>query len=182
VLAISKQGRIQSDIRKWYKNPEMIVALSALLIGLVTAFTSIYSAYVDREYSRASVWPRLEIFRSFSGDSFSYGVSNNGTGPAVIKYAKVHDGEKYVKSWREIESFENIIQSHISTRILSPQNSIMPVAYQGESADALATADTSITIELCYCSIYDECWVIDRSNRPTNVQACMIDDEQRFLQ
>ena len=43
----------------WYKNPEMIVALSALIIGLVTAFTSIYSAYVDREYARASVWPRL---------------------------------------------------------------------------------------------------------------------------
>ena len=49
---------------KWYKNPEMIVALSALFIGLVTAFTSIYSAYVDREYARASVWPRLEIFSS----------------------------------------------------------------------------------------------------------------------
>ncbi|MFT4808961.1 MAG: hypothetical protein ACI9LX_002298 [Paraglaciecola sp.] len=170
------------DSIKWYKSPEMIVALSALLIGLVTAFTSIYSAYVDREYARASVWPRLEIFRSFSGNSFSYGVSNNGTGPALIKYAKVKDGSKYIKTWKEIKPFQNIRQSHISNRTLSPQNSITPVSYKGENAKALVEADGSISIELCYCSIYEECWVIDRSNRPTAVEACFIDNKQIFLQ
>ncbi len=82
---------------KWYKNPEMIVAFSALLIGIVTAFTSIYSAYVDRTYARASVWPRLEIFRSFSQGNFSYGVDNNGTGPAIIKYARVKYEGKPIK-------------------------------------------------------------------------------------
>jgi hypothetical protein len=167
---------------KWYKSPEMIVALSALFIGLVTAFTSIYSAYVDREYARASVWPRLEIFRSFNDDSFSYGVSNNGTGPALIKYAKVKDGSKYVKTWKEIKPFQNIRQSHFSNRTLSPQNSITPVYYKGEDAKALVKADGSISIELCYCSIYEECWVIDRSNQPTAVEACSIDNKQIFLQ
>ena len=171
------------DSIKWYKSPEMIVALSALLIGLVTAFTSIYSAYVDREYARASVWPRLEIFRSFNGNSsFSYGVTNNGTGPALIKYAKVQDGSKYIKTWKEIEAFQNIRQSHISNRTLSPQNSITPVLYKGENAKALVKADALIGIELCYCSIYEECWVIDRNNRPTTVEACTVDTKDMFLQ
>ena len=167
---------------KWYKNPEMIVALSALLIGLVTAFTSIYSAYVDREYARASVWPRLEIFRSFSGDSFSYGVTNSGTGPALIKYSKIKDGSKYIKEWKELEAFKNIRQSHISNRTLSPQKTITPVSYKGKNAQALVNADSTISIELCYCSIYEECWVIDRENRPTSVEACKIDDGQKFIQ
>ncbi|MDT0605222.1 hypothetical protein [Thalassotalea castellviae] len=166
----------------WYKNPEMIVALSALIIGLVTAFTSIYSAYVDREYARASVWPRLEIFRSFNGSSFSYGVNNSGTGPALIKYAKVYDGSKYLKHWKDIEAFKNIRQSHLSNRTLSPQNSITPVSYKGKDAQKIAEADNSISIELCYCSIYDECWLIDRNNRPEEIEACMISEEQQFLQ
>ena len=170
------------DSIKWYKSPEMIVALSALLIGLVTAFTSIYSAYVDREYARASVWPRLEIFRSFSENSFSYEVNNNGTGPALIKYAKVKDGSKYIKTWKEIKPFQNFRQSHISNRTLSPQNSITPVSYKGEDAKAFLKADDSISIELCYCSIYEECWVIDRGNRPTAIEACSIDNKQMFLQ
>jgi hypothetical protein len=124
------------DSIKWYKSPEMIVALSALLIGLVTAFTSIYSAYIDREYARASVWPKLEIFRSFNSNSFSYDVSNSGTGPALIKYAKVQDGSTYIKTWEEIELFKNIRQSHISNRTLSPQNSITPVIYKGGNYSA----------------------------------------------
>jgi hypothetical protein len=170
------------QIQKWYKNPEMIVALSALLIGLVTAFTSMYSAYVDREYARASVWPRLEIFRSYNGDSFSYGVNNSGTGPALIKYAKVYDGTKYLKMWKDFEPFKNIRQSHISNRTLSPQKSIAPVSYTGKAAPKLAEADNLIRIELCYCSIYDECWLIDRDNRPLSVKACFIEEKQRFLQ
>ncbi|WP_286232741.1 hypothetical protein [Thalassotalea sediminis] len=170
------------DSEKWYKNPEMIVALSALLIGLVTAFTSIYSAYVDREYARASVWPRLEIFRSFNGDSFSYGVTNNGTGPALIKYAKVQHGTTYVKKWKDIEPFNNIRQSHISNRTLSPTKSITPVSYNGDNAHALVKADKLINIELCYCSIYDECWLVDRNNQPQPVNACQVNDEQAFTQ
>lgn len=167
---------------KWYKNPEMIVALSALFIGLVTAFTSIYSAYVDREYARASVWPRLEIFRSYNVNSFSYGVTNNGTGPALIKYAKIQYGSKYIKTWKEIASFNNITQSHIGNSTLSPQNNITPVSYKGVDAKVFVKADDLIRIELCYCSIYEECWVIDRGNRPTPVEACAIDKEQKFLQ
>ncbi|GAA0855808.1 hypothetical protein [Aliiglaciecola litoralis] len=167
---------------KWYRNPEMIVALSALFIGLVTAFTSMYSAYVDREYARASVWPKVEIFRSFSGNSFSYRVTNSGTGPALIKYAKVQNGSDYIKSWTEISTFKNIRQSHIGSITLSPQSSSIPVSYEGENAGILAKTDKHISIELCYCSIYEECWVVDRRNQPENVEACTIDDEQRFLQ
>ncbi|MBU2883337.1 hypothetical protein KO525_14365 [Psychrosphaera sp. B3R10] len=170
------------DQQKWYKNPEMIVALSALLIGLVTAFTSIYSAYIDREYSRASVWPRLEIFRSHNHDSFSYTIKNNGTGPALIHDAKVLNGTTYIKYWQEIPQFKSFVQSHISNRTLSPQNTISPLVYNGEHAKEFKMADESIQIELCYCSIYDECWVVDRNNQPTPIEYCEVNEAQKFLQ
>lgn len=160
----------------------MVVALSALLIGLVTAFTSIYSAYVDRAYARASVWPRLEIFRSYSGDTFSYGVTNSGTGPALIKYAKIHDGKKYIQKWNDIKPLSNIVQSHIGNRTLSPQDSINPVIYKGEDIAAVVQADKTISIELCYCSIYQECWLTDRDNQPAEVPHCEVDEQQAFLQ
>ncbi len=38
-----------------FKNPEMIIAVSALIVSLITAFASIYSAFIDRAYA--------EIFR-----------------------------------------------------------------------------------------------------------------------
>ena len=160
----------------------MIVALSALLIGLVTAFTSIYSAYVDRAYARASVWPRLELFRSYSGNSFSYGVTNNGTGPALIKYAKVQHDSKFIKHWREVEAFKDITQSHLGNRTLSPQGKITPVLFKGDDISAVIAADKKISIELCYCSIYEECWIIDRRSLPVAAQNCEIDKKQAFQQ
>ena len=112
---------------KWYKKPEMIVAFSALLISLITAVVSVYSAYVDRSYARASVWPRLELHRSFGESHFNYGVTNSGNGPALIKYAVVTYQSKPIKEWRDIPDFPVVSQSHISSRILSPQAQVKSI-------------------------------------------------------
>jgi len=61
----------------------MIVALSALHISVVTTIIGVYSTMIDRSYARASVWPRVELYRSFTlepgQESFNYGLMNNGT-------------------------------------------------------------------------------------------------------
>lgn len=167
---------------KWYKQPEMIVALSALLISLVTAIVGIYSAYIDRSYARASVWPRLEIFRSFGGESFEYGVSNSGNGPALIKYAEVTYKSKPIKYWRDIPKIPNFTQSHLSTRILSPQNDIKPLVYTGKQAKEMLAIDQFVKINICYCSIYDECWLTSRTNEPQPIESCEVEPERAFRQ
>lgn len=167
-----------------YRSPEMIIAMSALFISIITAGVSIYSAATDRAYAKASVWPRLEIFRSFSNkaNSFEYGVTNNGTGPALIKYAKVTYDNKVIKTWRDIANFKNITQSHTGTRILPSQGVITPLKYKGENTKLFFDADKKISITLCYCSIYDECWLTDRENQPKPVEQCVISEKDKFLQ
>ncbi|WP_228768406.1 hypothetical protein [Shewanella sp. TC10] len=170
------------DKKPWYQNPEMIVAFSALIIGIVTTFTSIYSASVDRAYARASVWPSVEIARGYGYDSFKYIVSNNGTGPAVIKYAKVTHDNKYLSKWSEIDVFKEVTQSHLGKTVLSAQKTITPVLYKGNKVDDILKTDNLIAIELCYCSIYDECWIVNRNNNPELVSHCEIASSQRFSQ
>lgn len=168
--------------QKWYRNPEMLVALTALFIGLITATISIYSAYIDRAYAKASVWPRVEIFRSHNNESFSYGVSNNGTGPAIIKYAKVSSGDQYLKKWSELPEFKSITQSHIGSITLPSGKTVNPVKYKGELIKEVLTVDQGIEIELCYCSIYGDCWIVDRSNETQPTEACAVSPEQAFRQ
>ncbi|MCQ8850475.1 hypothetical protein NQT74_17990 [Alteromonas stellipolaris] len=167
---------------KWYKNPEMIIALTALFIGLLTAFISIYSAYTDRAYAKASVWPKIEISRSHNVDSFSYGVANKGTGPALIKYAKVYSGTKFLKKWSELPEFKNISQSHLNNTTLPSGHSITPLKYKGESVSDILAIDNNIEIELCYCSIYEDCWVVDRTNITQPVNSCSVRTEHAFWQ
>jgi len=168
--------------KKWYQSPEMIVAFSALFISLVTAFIGIYSAFIDRAYARASVWPRLEIFRSYSDSNFSYGVANRGTGPALIQYAKVQYNLNYIEYWSDIAKLPNYTQSHLGNRILPPQNTIKPISYKGEESKAFLDMDKTLQIEVCYCSIYDECWVTNKSNNPQAIKNCTTDESEVFLQ
>jgi len=167
---------------KWYKKPEMIVAFSALFISLVTTVVGIYSAYIDRTYARASVWPTLEIFINYDDEMFNYQVVNNGNGPALIKYSVVQYKSKPIKYWKDIPKFSEIVQSHLSTRILSSQTSVYPLSYKGEAPEAFLKANEFIKIELCYCSIYDECWLVDKANSPKAVDSCLVDQATAFLQ
>jgi hypothetical protein len=166
---------------KWYKKPEMLVGFSALFISMVTAVVGIYSAYVDREYARASVWPRLVMYYEMQTTD-NYSVSNRGTGPAIIKYAKIKEGTKNIKFWREVSEFPNVFnQSHIGGMTL-PSNETIKMVGSKES-QIFRKSTQPLTIELCYCSIYDECWVIDREGyEPKPVAKCEIDEEERFLQ
>ncbi|MBL4660215.1 MAG: hypothetical protein JKY19_07650 [Alcanivoracaceae bacterium] len=168
--------------KKWYTKSEMIVALSALLISVVTATIGVYSAYIDRAYARASVWPRLEIFRSHGKDWFEYGVTNNGTGPALIKYAKVEFNSKIIHYWRDIPEMKNIRQSHLGNRILPSQATIKPVESKEKNILKIIEIDGSVNIAICYCSIYEECWITDRNNQPKSIANCEINTNDKFLQ
>jgi len=172
-----------------FKSPEMIIAISALIVSLITAFASIYSAFIDRAYARSSVWPRVEIHRSYSDkdSSFSYMVNNKGTGPAVIKYARLSYNDKTLKSWSDYLKIHTgrtvgFTQSHIGSKVLSAGESIRPLELRDAELARILADNDDLQIEFCYCSIYDECWLVDRANTPTPVAQCTIDDKLRFLQ
>lgn len=160
----------------------MLVALCALSVGLLTAFISIYSAYIDRAYARASVWPKLEIFRSFSANTFSYGISNKGTGPAIITFVKVTNGEKVIRQWADVDVFSEILQSHIGNVTIPAGQSVNPLQYKGDDVAKILDIDDSISIELCYCSIYRQCWAVDRGNVSHEVDECVIPEDRKFQQ
>lgn len=170
------------ESKRWYTKPEMIVAMSALLMSLITTIVSVYSAYIDRQYARASVWPRLEIYRSFKVDEFSYGVTNSGNGPAIIEYATIRYRSEPIRVWKDLPIDGNFVQSHLGSRILSAQNTIQPLHYTGEAVQQLIDIDNELSIELCYCSIYEECWVTQRTNEVQAVERCEVDEQDKFLE
>lgn len=173
------------------RNPEMIIAGSALIVSLITAFVSIYSAFIDRAYARASVWPRLEIYRSYNyGDKnpyFLYGVNNKGTGPAVIEFARLSANEQPIIKWDDYLTLRtgrevSHIQSHLGSLVLTAGEKLVALHVPSAEAATILAENDNLQIELCYCSIYDECWLVDRSNEPKPIPQCKINEGQRFMQ
>ena len=172
---------------KWFTQPEMLVGLSAVLVSLVALVVGVYSAYVDREFARASVWPSLLLAQSYNSERFSYLLLNQGTGPAIIKYARLESNGKVFKvwaDWLEDEGFANapFSQSHIGGGVVRAGQQVVAFSTEDMGLKAHLSEGAQNSLKVCYCSVFDDCWVVDGFDAQTEVDACSISDDERFTQ
>jgi hypothetical protein len=164
-----------------------IGTVSALAFSLLALVTSIYQTRLMQaqtelmqKQSRASVWPYLSIAENDihrqGQESFTWRVDNNGVGPAKIESVVVSlDGKPY-KTWREIFNVLrpdvpfHAAQSSINGMVLPPslnRETTVEMVKLDETATAKAFLDAQsrLQIDICYCSVYDECWLARKDVR-----------------
>lgn len=162
---------------RWLLEPEMLVALSAVTLGVAGLFVAAYETAIMREESRAAVWPNAEVTASLRDDIVRIHVRNTGVGPARVRSASLTHTGDVVRSWpdlmRTLGAPEDVPgtmhQSLIGGRVLPAQSEAeLAFSYGAEAGDetagalvdslnaAIVRGDVDVT--LCYCSVYDECW------------------------
>lgn len=82
-----------------FEDPNMTIAVAAVIIALLTALFTAYQAFLSRKHNRLSVKPHLTTWIDDSSDNKFYVIRcdlmNNGIGPAIIKKFEVFfEGEK----------------------------------------------------------------------------------------
>lgn len=180
-------------------SPEMIAALSAVLIGVCALGVSLYQAAIMREQNRmmreqqkASVWPNVAVENSHTPDAFHLRLVNTGVGPAKIGTVRVtFDGEP-IQTWtdliRRVHPARQIHYSHseVGNRVLPADDfeTVLTVT-DAAVADSIQAHIERLAIEICYCSIYDECWQyvrrFDDSPSRDRIEQCQA-TEADFLQ
>ena len=170
----------------------MIVALSAVVIGLSALVVSVVQVQIMRQEQHASVWPRLAIAKSYNEDGLSIEVVNPGIGPAVIQHVRVTVDDSVRQSWPAAlgalvpnQSNFNTRQSFISDRVVQAGERITTLGVApGEAADSVHERLGRLSVEICYCSVYGRCWLARAFRHgtvaPTAVRACRLSEEQRF--
>ncbi len=154
-----------NDNTRWWQNPSWIAALSALLIGVSALAVSLYQAYLMHQQQRMSVWPYLALAHSNANGRYAYTLSNEGVGPARIRYIDVLYKDEAMTNWNQLLSKTYTGEatvgsySYLSRRVV-PMNTTIE-AFQlplGDAAKAFRLAAADTRIEMCYCSIYDDCY------------------------
>ena len=173
----------------WYKKTEMIIGLSALVVSLVAVCVGVYSAYLDRAFARASIWPKIEIHSLYSSSQkkFIYRIENVGTGPALIKHTKIKYKSEVIRNWEELAQLLGQKSSTFSTaaigsRVLPALAIINPLISEDEGfAEALSNQRSSINIEICFCSVFNQCWLTKPDDKTEMVEYCEVDADEMFL-
>ena len=155
------------------------------IVALATSFFALsLSAYQARlmneqtrlmqNQSRASVWPYVAIGYSINDEGESRGytwqVSNDGVGPARIETVTMTLDGKPVRRWREL--FRALLGdadvpatfSQVYGRVLPPstnRETTIDALHLTDMAQAKAffAAQDRIEMTICYCSVYDDCWI-----------------------
>jgi len=164
----------ERSFSRWVTLPEVLIALSAILIGVCSLFVAIYETSLTRKAQHASVWPHVDVAPSFRGGEFSLGVINSGVGPARIEAAWVsHSGERK-QDWTDalsavtgqpptVDGYASVINGRVLPA--GEREVILAFAREGAETTALISAirehviEGTFDVSVCYCSVFDECWV-----------------------
>jgi hypothetical protein len=169
---------------------QTILSLIGVFVGAVALYAALTESEAVREQTEASVWPYVQftIFDNISPESahFRLELSNVGVGPGRMRSMRVAWDGQALPDWDAVvhqvlpaaELGVDYGKADASKRVLAP----------GESHEMFATTNPALvqalqaavgsgraTIEYCYCSIFNTCWIADSrsaQNDPLAVDAC----------
>jgi hypothetical protein len=170
-------------------------SIAALAISAFALAIGAYQTRLMQTQARASVWPYVVIGYSYSdgGDrpGFDLHVENNGVGPAIVRSVQVRLDDKPVQHWTDVLGALVGRGMTVQARFAGLSGSVIPPSTNRETAvSAMYVADAAVAklfyhsvdrlaIDICYCSIYDDCWVTHwRSPRSEPVGACHESDHE----
>ena len=183
----SDEGKSQDSksLSQWLGEPQTMIGLAAVLLSVCGLFVSMHEASLMRQAQRGSVWPAVSFGVSLSSESDTVEISvrNKGIGPARIRAARIeHEGERQ-EGWSDLlESIgqrrTSLSSNLINDGVLSPGEERRSATVVSDSSQrtggypllAQGILDGSIDLVLCYCSVYDECWLTTMQRRLRGMQ------------
>ena len=168
-----------------------ISALTALGISALALAVGAYQTRLMQTQARASVWPYLISGFNYSdyGDrqGFELHIQNNGVGPAIVQSTVVTFDGKPIKHWNDV--IAALMKDHkgetAHASFAGLHGIVVPPSTNRETdVPAIRTTDAALGaalyeatnrlgVDICYCSIYDDCWTSHWLQRkPEKVSSC----------
>lgn len=174
-----------------------ITAVAAILTSLMALAVSLYETRIMRAWQQASTQPIVEVRldANLGGDplTFEFRVRNMGQGAAYIQGIRADvDGEPVegfgdiLTTWNSLPTTEALQTSNRAyvgylepggERIPSTVNVSLITADQASVEQhwtALESLSDKTSIQICYCSVFEQCWINDfqTRNRAQSVDSC----------
>lgn len=167
-----------------------IASLVAVLISMSALAVSILDTTTQRSESRAAVWPHISIGGRYDSEGFRLAMINNGVGPARVRWSSFKlDGEPITDLDQSILdtvgaemafSYDVYLSGSMNQGVLASGDDFrfFYVPWEDRTRALVAAWSGRVSIEVCYCSVYDDCWIARlEGGDPQPVRECSGTDE-----
>jgi hypothetical protein len=169
---------------------DFVVALSAILISVVSLSIAVREDHTQTQLLAASTWPDLEYHTGNIENgkpTIFLNFRNAGVGPASVRWVTVeYRGRFFAHSEPLLAAccdpkgtFRDVVTDLIPRSVLVPHESedFITVGPQARAAAAYAKLDRErryMHVRACYCSILKDCWIRDSVSKedPVPVKNC----------
>jgi hypothetical protein len=185
---------------------EWATSISALVVSVSSIFIAVHHGDTMDKLVKANSYPY--VFSGFSDatidgkDRISIDLTNNGIGPANEQSLKVQYRDRYVTSVPELvravlgpAASDDVVKTlrayknGAHTRFIAAKDTqfVFRIDKTPENArywdlldEGMGDNRRNLHIEVCYCSVFDECWAVhDEVHQP--VKQCKRDEPHEFL-
>lgn len=160
---------------------DLVVAISAILIAVMSLFVSLrQSKIMDRQLA-ASVWPHLQYGTSNQSDDgklvIRFEVENAGVGPAVVHSMNLRYKDQPVRNVIDLFNLccNELLQSagrpnwststlHDTALVAGRSQSFLTLTSVPENGvfwKRLNVERQNVHVKICYCSVLEQCWMLD---------------------
>ena len=170
---MTSEDQTRDNSRRWTSTLAQFGSIIALSVSFLAFAIGAYQTRLMENQARASVWPFLAIGYLYNdagaNAGFTWQIDNNGVGPARIESVTVTFDDQPVRHWNEVlkkllpqgEVFVSI--NGVNGNVLPPntnrETTIEAIKItQPEQAKIFYEARNRFKMDICYCSVYDECW------------------------
>jgi len=183
---------------------ELTIAVTALITSISSIAIAIHHGHIMEKLVQANSIPYMQGgFSNITPDGqrvISLDLLNRGVGPAHEQSLRVRVGDRYVTSVgeliaaslgaeqaAEVESALNPIKNQVRKRFIpgGGQQQVFSMKRTEENAhywDLLNVKRGNWDIELCYCSVFEECWQVRNAFAdPEPIAACTRDEAREFV-
>ena len=165
------------------------LGISAVAISAAAAFIAWDQAQTAKVQKDASILPAIQIdrFETDEGASVSVGfdVQNAGIGPAFMRSATLRDGDEELQGYEHLSGIVpmgmKLDVEQLTGRTLAPgvEQTALRMRWstdpmEGAPKDRIFVATDKLSLEICYCSTLEKCWVAKSGDRsqPKSVDVC----------
>ena len=161
---------------------DLWIALAALIVSGLTASAALYQSKVFSDQLSATVWPYLSFNATWSPDTFTLTLENDGAGPAVIDSAQLFVNGKEEPSMGDAitrllkgtvhrGSFQYATGSIGPGQVIRAGADALVVKLKMRNLEALRPLYRAVRINVYYCSLLNRCWLVKlhTDERPADV-------------
>lgn len=196
-VAVSSEDVQAAPRRTGRSRADLIIAVTAILLSVISLFVAIQNAWTQREMVSASTWPYvtgwIKVGANEHGD-IQFGIGNSGVGPAKVRSFQVTYKGQVITSAKDLlrrccglpadaKTANAMLGPWMASTVVNdivlragddqPAFVLRPNPANPALAEQYSKAVKELRFETCYCSVLDECWQTgDVAMEPVRVKSC----------